>query len=246
MGQQQSSEDQIKSVVTQGNNIPSDFIFETSIAGNSQQIGTGEARKELEIGHITLPDSRDEGKLCQYIHNLYTPDECKEYLRLSESCGYITAAVNVGGGREVVMQDYRNSQRCIIDDKRLADELYLRLRPHLPEFYKDCEMSGVNERFRFLKYTPGDFFAPHMDGCYCRPDYSEHSKMTVMLYLSEVTSGGETRFLHSSSDDIHVDFVPRQGSVLIFDHRILHEGRPIVEGVKYAIRSDVMFRRNDE
>jgi hypothetical protein len=30
---------------------------------------------------------------------------------------------------------------------------------------------------------------------------------------------------------------------LVFDHRLLHEGEKVTEGVKYAIRTDLMFER---
>lgn len=31
------------------------------------------------------------------------------------------------------------------------------------------------------------------------------------------------------------------GDVLIFDHRLLHEGAAVTSGVKYAVRTDVMY-----
>jgi hypothetical protein len=36
--------------------------------------------------------------------------------------------------------------------------------------------------------------------------------------------------------------VPKSGSVLVFDHELLHEGALLKEGLKYAIRTDVMYR----
>ena len=35
---------------------------------------------------------------------------------------------------------------------------------------------------------------------------------------------------------------PRAGMALLFDHGLLHESRTLRAGVKYAVRSDVMFR----
>jgi hypothetical protein len=34
---------------------------------------------------------------------------------------------------------------------------------------------AINERFRFYRYTKGQYFAPHYDGFYCRPDGSQRS-----------------------------------------------------------------------
>lgn len=36
---------------------------------------------------------------------------------------------------------------------------------------------------------------------------------------------------------------PSTGEALLFDHDIRHEGALLEEGVKYAIRTDVMYRR---
>ena len=38
---------------------------------------------------------------------------------------------------------------------------------------------------------------------------------------------------------------PRQGTALIFNHDTLHEGLPVIEGVKYIIRTEIMYRRVD-
>jgi hypothetical protein len=41
-------------------------------------------------------------------------------------------------------------------------------------------------RFRFLRYDPGEYFKPHMDGSY-RRDNGDESKITVFIYLNEVS-----------------------------------------------------------
>ena len=49
-------------------------------------------------------------------------------------------------------------------------------------------------------------------------------------------------FLSRDSLDF-TEYVPKSGSVLVFDHELFHEGALLKEGVKYAIRTDVMYRR---
>ena len=102
---------------------------------------------------------------------------------------------------------------------------------------------GLNERMRFLKYTPGNFFGPHRDLRYTRgPDAGERagetSHVTVQLYLNDKFKGGTTRFLCGKR---HYDVKPRLGSALIFDHDLLHEGSKVVGGTKYSVRTDVMY-----
>jgi predicted 2-oxoglutarate/Fe(II)-dependent dioxygenase YbiX len=111
------------------------------------------------------------------------------------------------------------------------------------------EAVGLNERLRFLKYGPGDYFKPHTDGCYVRPDGKERSFVTLQLYLNSGTDlgdhkegdfvGGATTFL---VDDTNVPCVPRAGRVLIFQHNIRHEDSLINRGTKYVVRTDIMYR----
>ncbi len=55
-----------------------------------------------------------------------------------------------------------------------------------------------------------------------------------MIYLNGGARGGETRFENAS-------VTPEAGLALIFDHYLLHEGAPVLEGQKYVLRSDVMY-----
>jgi hypothetical protein len=48
---------------------------------------------------------------------------------------------------------------------------------------------GLNERFRFYRYDPGQHFAPHMDGCYQRAN-GEESQFTFLVYLNDGFVGG--------------------------------------------------------
>jgi hypothetical protein len=42
--------------------------------------------------------------------------------------------------------------------------------------------------------------------------------------------------------DYEIDVVPRTGMALLFQHRVWHEGCEVTSGVKYVLRSDVMYR----
>jgi len=58
----------------------------------------------------------------------------------------------------------------------------------------------------------------------------------VLFYLNEGFSGGETRLI-----DYEVTIAPRRGSVLLFEHAMLHEGCPVTAGTKYVLRSDAKY-----
>jgi prolyl 4-hydroxylase len=186
------------------------------------------------------------------IDNVLSEQECSDWIRITEAAGYGGALVNIGGGRQQRMDDVRNSSRCIVDDVERAGEIWNRVKDFVPVERKPDKMGfgpwkpkEVNERLRFLRYDPGEFFAPHYDGAFKRESGSsagDISKITLQLYLNDGFEGGSTRFFDQQTDYFY-DVVPKTGSVLLFDHPMLHSGEPVVKGRKYAVRSDIMFTR---
>lgn len=201
------------------------------------------------------------------IHNVFSSAECQALIERSEINGYGEALVNIGGGRQLKMEDVRNSDRSIIDDPKFAEEMWDRIRKAtnddprlLTPGWKQAQVRGggkyravgLNERLRFLRYDKGNFFAPHMDGCFIRGNEvgedraGERSLVTCQLYLNEEFEGGATRFSNYANDTIGYDVVPRTGSILLFEHSLFHEGSLLVEGRKYCIRTDVMYTSKGE
>lgn len=170
------------------------------------------------------------------IDDVLTPAECAEWIARIEAARPTLAPITTGRGA-VVDTGTRNNSRAMIDDVALAAQLYQRVAAHVPEEVMGMRAVGANERLRCYKYEPGQWFKPHYDGAYFRSD-SERSWYTFMIYLNHVEAGGETALL-----DLQVDVVPRPGRALLFQHHMLHEGRAVARGVKYAVRSDIMYRR---
>ncbi|TVY30180.1 hypothetical protein LHYA1_G001088 [Lachnellula hyalina] len=126
---------------------------------------------------------------------------------------------------------------------------------------------GPNERMRFLKYGAGQFFRPHCDGTYETPDGQQRSFFTLHLYLNdsaqalgikepmfgfrkgkkadgeeEMLRGGATTF-HSMDKKKRLDVDPKAGRVLIFQQsRLYHSGDDVTAGIKYTVRSDLMYQ----
>lgn len=115
------------------------------------------------------------------------------------------AMINGGGGRQILSVDSRKSSRIIWDTPEIAQRLLDRMRPYLRDFgieqirnqpivtgllsARELEvwsLSRLNERLRFLRYSGGDYFRPHWDGCYITPgsDGKEKSLFTIHLYLN--------------------------------------------------------------
>ncbi|KAM9965431.1 hypothetical protein ACTFIW_005247 [Dictyostelium discoideum] len=177
------------------------------------------------------------------IENVFTKEECEELIRLSEEKGYEPALVNIGNGQQELMTDVRNNDRCIIDTEELSNKIYERIKEFIPQDFRGHKVVSLNERLRFLRYYPGQEFKAHFDGSYERtegPKTGERSHVTCQLYLNDVEKGGETTFfVGPNQEEIKVN--PSTGMVILFQHRILHQGSPVVSGVKYVIRTDVMY-----
>jgi len=199
----------------------------------------------IEAVNVVLPNERDrrKNKFAKILMNVFSPEECNDFIARAERSGFEPALVNTGGGRQELITDVRQSDRCIMDDNSMAAEIFRRIKPYIPGEFMGCPIVGLNERLRFLKYNPGDYFKPHCDGSYVRPDNSQHSLMTVLLYLNSGMKGGSTKFVHDNNPLLDVEIVPEPGLVLIFQHDIYHEGTMLEDGVKFNVRSDVMFRR---
>jgi prolyl 4-hydroxylase len=174
------------------------------------------------------------GGLHWTVPSLFTPTECAALIARIDAAGPTLAPVTTSGG-PVVRTDIRTNERVMFDDLELADELFRRVRPHVPERMVARRAAGVNERLRGYRYREGQAFKPHYDGSY-RASRDLESELTLLVYLNDDFEGGETRFL-ASDEAVR----PRTGAVLLFAHRVLHEGAAVTRGTKYVLRSDVMY-----
>ena len=86
---------------------------------------------EVDFAQYGFPEL--SSRTCIVIDNLLTPgDVDKLYTSAVSSAEWKAAQVHVGGGCEVLMTDYRNSDRIILDNHDLARWLFEKIQPHLP------------------------------------------------------------------------------------------------------------------
>jgi hypothetical protein len=168
------------------------------------------------------------------VEHVLGADACAELITRIEQLGPEGAPISTARGF-VMRPDIRNNTRVIFDDVALAAGLFTRLAGALPARLFDRRVVGVNERFRCYRYAPGQRFAPHIDGAFRRHG-AEGSELTLMVYLNDGFTGGATNFLDSGAT-----VRPRTGMALVFQHQLVHEGAAVVSGVKYVLRSDVMY-----
>ncbi len=181
---------------------------------------------------IDIPMRFNSEKLLWVVKNVLSKPECDDLIAEIESSAPKLATDN---------PIYRDQDRVIKDDPVLAKTLFDRLKEHLPNKMGDLEVSSLNSRFRLYRYRPGQQFLPHTDHWY-QPNKFEITLHTVLIYLNDGFKGGETDFSKEHSEKV----VPVVGSAAIFQHKITHAGCKVKSGVKYALRSDVIYKSKTE
>jgi WD40 repeat protein len=199
---------------------------------------------QISVNHI-LPDSTFT---CFVIPSLFTQAECEELLPPTIKNSFQKANSNYP-------TYYRNNDRFVIDNEALADKLFQKVKPYLPETIETnttiqsetgtWQLKELNTRLRFCKYGANQYFHRHLDGIHYRSD-TVQSKLTFMIYLNGATEfkGGRTLFYKTKEDsEVWATYIPQQGDLIVFDHNVWHEGEVLSAGEKFVLRSDILYAR---
>ncbi len=172
------------------------------------------------------------------VENFLTVEECSGYLDRFQNESFQEAKVNIDG-EQVMFKGIRNNDRILFFDESLAHELWMKIREFVPQELGLYSASGLNEMFRVYKYSKGQRFKMHMDGSYQKSE-NEQSFYSFLIYLNDDFTGGETEFRKLGV------IKPQKGLALVFRHRNRHEGKEVKSGVKYVLRTDIMYANEDE
>lgn len=134
-----------------------------------------------------------------------------------------------------------------------AAQLYAVLAPYLTDtaFATPTPAKGLYPKIRIYDYPPQTFFGPHYDESTDDSRTGLVSHWTLLVYLTGApdVEGGETVFWTRepnargrNGESLDVDL--RAGRAVLHRHGagcLLHEGKEVVRGHKWILRSDVMY-----
>jgi prolyl 4-hydroxylase len=190
---------------------------------------------------------------CYLLHAMLSPKECRRLVESAEVIGFTHAGLAVGDDTYRVNLAARNNLRVVVDDVTLSAALWGRVRPHVDAQHEGAAVRGLNWRFRVYRYEVGQRFSPHYD-VRTRLPVGE-TRFSLVIYLNDGFEGGCARFFEEKDKasrrgqgrgrkfDNRERFAlrPPVGSAVVFDHLLLHEGAEVTAGVKYAVRSDLIY-----
>ncbi|OCL11729.1 hypothetical protein AOQ84DRAFT_361265 [Glonium stellatum] len=212
----------------------------------------------------------DEVASIRQLNDLLSSPECGQIMQALKTCSW--RGSDIHGKPIFSMEASIGSLRTSVYDTSFAADMWQRLQPILPpvEVFNethpltDTQGSrvwypiGVSPLFRFMQYDGDKGLVPHYDAPYVESEYTS-TLYSLVIYLNTNGSGG-TRFYSDRQRHLPFDqrnfadqqlcaervlkeFLPTTGQAIIFPHRLLHDSAPLLDGYKFIIRTDIIFRR---
>ncbi|KAK4280422.1 hypothetical protein QN277_012049 [Acacia crassicarpa] len=193
------------------------------------------------------------------VQSFFSSAESKEFIKVAEAIGFS----HQGSLGPAKGEAYRDNDRISVHDPVLTNSIW---ESGLSKIFSDIRIRGkvavgLNPNIRFYRYKVGQWFGRHVDESV---DLGEGKRTyyTLLVYLSgglksspknatknpgdssvDPLVGGETVF-YGSRNSVVAEVTPTEGVALLHLHGdkcLLHVARNVTKGVKYVLRSDVVF-----
>jgi len=197
-----------------------------------------------------------------YVVDGFLTDEESDHFVKQSSCGTWEATDNP----QTLEYAQRRQGRQQRNDPELARALFHRVKALCPPSIDDMCPVSCSSNIRLYRYKPGDLFGMHYDESNVTPEGT--TMLTLLVYLGTGVAGGETIFYASDNvvstsskgkgkgkgkgkhkgkrDEPEAIFMvePKRGRLCLHEHGtrcLLHEAAEVKAGVKYVMRSDVVY-----
>lgn len=175
----------------------------------------------------------------QVVDNFLTAEECAQLRAIAEPHLFDSAVYS--SDKDVMDPNTRISRQCWLQTNvSVVRAIRERMRTLIPNLSASAHLEDV----QIVQYKPGGFFKPHYDACVGSRDFCQRMDhphgpryITVLIYLNENLTGGETVF-----PKINQKVTPKTGRVVVFynvdrnQHIIteaMHGGEPVLTGEKW-------------
>lgn len=173
------------------------------------------------------------------ISNIFDKNEIHEYIQLINDFSIKENEIN---SREI----YKKIKKC---DPIRSGLIFSRIKSLLPETYLDKKgikwnLSGISDYMHYSIIKDNEFIGLHSDkGSVFDPIKNKYSKFTLLTYLTDDFSGGETVYY---VDEEKIEIKPEINKTIIFDIELFHKGERVLEGNKYWLKTDIVYSRHTD
>ncbi|WP_026695526.1 2OG-Fe(II) oxygenase [Peribacillus kribbensis] len=171
-----------------------------------------------------------ENPFIAVLGNVLSEEECDELIQLSDNR---LQRSKIGAGRSV--DDMRTSSGMFFEESE--NPIIARIEKRISTIMGIPIEHG--DGLQILKYSPGQEYKPHFDYFSPSSRASENNRIsTLIMYLNDVTEGGETVF-----PKLNFSVIPQKGMAVYFEYfyreqslneLTLHGGSPVIEGEKWV------------
>ena len=231
----------------------------TGTIGETLRFGTERQRKVFPVQAVAMQRMDLINDRIHLISNVLLLEECEYFISWGEEHGF--EEFKQAKTREYA---HRENGRIQIEDAILAQRIYARILPLLPMELDRMAPLGCSSNIRLYRYSAGQSFGKHIDEDHFDPQLNGITKFTLLVYLSGVSvdpnvadesniqvppsvtcTGGATIFYKGHHDTKELlSVVPEAGKMVLHGHGpkcLTHEGSAVTSGVKYVLRTDVVY-----
>lgn len=148
---------------------------------------------------------------------ILTSDECQSIIDMNQ--GFSRGGYSISSSNKLY-SSHNTSYQSRIETSEAINQLLL---PKLSKY----DIKSLPPQFNLLKYEVGHQFKKHKD----ISERNKHRVKTLIIQLSDGYKGGELIIWDKEERICNKE----KGNMILFPSKLLHEARPVLEGIRYSM-----------